>query len=114
MIGIDIEKNSRFDNWTEEGLKRVFSNEEIKYTEQFVNKAEHFCGFYCVKEAIVKALDDDSINFAKIEILHTESGKPYINMTNYVKLLLKEHNRHLIDISISHSKDYSTGVAVID
>ena len=114
MIGIDIEKNTRFDDWTEEGLKRVFSAEEIKYASQFANQSEHFCGFYCVKEAIVKALDDDSINFSKIEILHTETGKPYINMSPYVQLLLKEHNRHIINISISHARDYSTGIAMID
>ena len=114
MVGIDIEKNTRFDDWTDEGLRRVFSDSEIEYTEQFVNKSEHFCGFYCVKEAIVKALDDDSISFKKFEILHTESGKPYINLTDYVKAVLREHNRHVIDISISHAKDYSTGIAMID
>ena len=114
MIGIDIEKNTRFENWTDEGLNRIFSKSEVEYVSQFVNKTEHYCGFYCVKEAIVKALDDDSINFKKIEILHTESGKPYVNMNDYIKSVLKEHNRHIIEISISHARDYSTAVVLIE
>jgi len=35
MIGIDIENISRFDHWTEEGLKRIFSENEIEYINQF-------------------------------------------------------------------------------
>ena len=83
MIGIDIEKIDRFENWTEEGLKRIFTKKEIEYASQFENRLEHFCGFFCVKEAFVKALDDDTLNYSGIEILHTESGKPYINITPY-------------------------------
>ena len=58
MIGIDIEKISRFEHWTEDGVKRIFTEDEIKYANSFVNYLEHLCGFYCVKEAFIKALDD--------------------------------------------------------
>ena len=29
MIGIDIEKIDRFEHWTEEGYKRIFTDKEI-------------------------------------------------------------------------------------
>ncbi|MBO5947901.1 holo-ACP synthase [bacterium] len=114
MIGIDIEKINRFEEWTEEGFKRIFSKNEIEYCNQFENKLEHFCGFYCVKEAFVKALDDDGIAFNEIEVLHTESGKPYINQTRYINSILKEHFKSRIEVSISHCKEYATAVVLVE
>ncbi len=114
MIGIDIEKINRFEHWTDDGFKRVFSQNEINYANEFENAIEHYCGFYCVKEAFVKALDDDSIIFSKIEVLHTETGKPFINETPYIKSILKEHFASRIQISISHCAEYATAVVLID
>jgi len=114
MIGIDIEKIDRFEHWTEEGFKRIFSEKEIEYANKFENKLEHFCGFYCVKEAFVKALDDDGIAFNEIEVLHNENGKPYINQTRYINSILREHFKSRIEISISHCKEYATAVVLVD
>ena len=113
MIGIDMEKISRFEHWTDEGFKRIFSKKEIEYAKEFENSLEHLCGFYCVKEGLVKALDDDTINFAEIEVLHTETGKPYINLNRYVKSLLKENRLEKIEISISHAKEYAVAVVCV-
>ena len=114
MLGIDMEKIDRFEHWTEEGLKRIFTEKEIEYANQYENKLEHFCGFFCVKEAFVKALDDDTLNYASIEVLHKESGKPYINETPYIKAVLKEHFKSRIEISISHCKEYATAVVLVE
>ena len=114
MIGIDIEKINRFEEWTEEGFKRIFSKKEIEYCNQFENRIEHFCGFYCVKEAFVKALDDDGIAFNEIEVLHLESGKPYINQTKYINAILREHFKSRIEVSISHCKEYATAVVLVE
>lgn len=114
MIGVDIEKINRFENWTDEGYKRIFSDKEIEYANLFENKLEHFCGFYCVKEAFVKALDDDGISFREIEVLHTESGKPYINQTTYINSILREHFKSRVEISISHCKDFATAVVLVE
>lgn len=114
MIGIDIEKIDRFEHWEEEQFKRIFSKKEIEYANQFENKIEHFCGFYCVKEAFVKALDDDGVAFNQIEVLHNENGKPFINITPYIQSVLKEHFAHKIEISISHTKEYATAVVLVE
>lgn len=113
MIGIDIEQINRFSHWTETEFKRVFSENEIKYANQFENKIEHFCGFFCVKEALVKALDDDGVSYSQIEVLHTESGKPEINLTPYIKKILREHGANEIEISISHTRDYACAVVLV-
>ena len=114
MIGIDMEKISRFEHWTDEGLNRIFSKKEIDYSKSFENSLEHLCGFYCVKEALVKALDDDSIQFNAIEVLHKESGKPYVNRTKYVEQLLRKNHFDKMDISISHCKEYAVAVVQLD
>lgn len=114
MIGIDIERIERFEHWEEQEFKRVFSEKEIEYASQFENKLEHYCGFFCVKEAFVKALDDDGVSFNQIEVLHTENGKPYINKTKYIQSILREHFANKIDISIAHTKEYATAVVLVE
>jgi len=113
MIGIDIEKISRFENFTIDGYKRIFTDKEIEYAAQFENNLEHLCGFFCVKEAFVKALDDTAIHFTQIEVLHNENGKPYINRTRYIESILKEHFYNTLEISISHCKEYATAVVLV-
>ncbi len=114
MVGIDIEKINRFEHWTSEGYSRIFTDNEIKYAQSFENSLEHFCGFFCAKEAFVKALDDDGIVYKEIEILHTDSGRPYINRTKYIDAILREKHRNMIDISISHCKEYAIAVVEIE
>lgn len=114
MIGIDIEKINRFEHWTDEGYSRIFTDNEIKYAKSFENSLERFCGFFCAKEAFVKALDDDGIVYKEIEILHTDSGKPYINRTKFIDFILREKHKNQIDVSISHCKEYAVAIVLIE
>ena len=114
MVGIDIEKIDRFEHWTLEGYKRIFTENEIQYASQYENKLEHFCGFFCVKEAFVKALDEDGVSYSQIEVLHTETGKPYINVTPYIQSILREHFKSRVEISISHCREYATAVVLVE
>lgn len=114
MIGIDIEKINRFELWDEGGFKRIFSENEIRYANQFTNNLEHFCGFFCVKEAFVKAIGDSGLHYSEIEVLHDENGKPYINQTKYINSILREHFKSRIEISISHCKEYATAVVLVE
>lgn len=110
MLGIDLENVSRFKNWTDKQFERVFSKTEIEYANKFQNKLSHFCGFYCVKEALVKALDNKKLKYNQLEVLHTNSGKPYLNLNKYLTNILKKQNLSEIEISISHSGDYAIAV----
>ena len=113
MLGIDIENSKRFADWSKRELSRVFTAGEIEYASRFENSIEHFCGFYCVKEAIVKALDNKQIEYKKVEVLHTNSGKPYLSQTS-VEYLLKGTNYKKVEISISHSGDFAIAVALLN
>lgn len=115
-VGIDIIEISRLEdicNNTNK-LKRLFTQKEIAYFDKFSEKLSHIAGFFCVKEAFVKALgtgfcgDVFPLDF---EVLHDENGKPYLNfLSQKLKDLTKNKK---MDISISHSKTVSTAICIM-
>ncbi len=110
MIGIDILEIERIKILAddENKLKKIFTENEINYFNNFKNKYEHICGFFCAKEAVKKALDcPNNLSFLDIEILHSNSKKPY------VKINKKYEIKKQIKISISHSKTFATAVCLI-
>lgn len=113
MLGVDIEQTSRFNDWDLTKLKRIFTKTEIEYAKKQKNSNQHLCGFYCVKEAFIKATQNKSVPFKKIEVLHKVSGKPYLNLNKEINSILKELNKTNIEISISHTADYAVAVVQI-
>ncbi len=114
MLGVDIEQTSRFNDWDLTKLKRIFTKSEIEYATKQKNASQHLCGFYCVKEAFIKAAQNKSIPFKKLEVLHEVSGKPYLNLNGEIKSILKENDKTNIEISISHTADYAVAVVQIN
>ncbi len=99
-LGIDIVENDRI---SVKIAKRLLTDAE--YSE-FLNKninlqVEYLASRFAAKEAIVKATNKKySIN--KIEILNDNNGRPYCtNIDN-------------ITLSISHEKNYSVAVAILE
>lgn len=98
-------KNSNF-------IKKVFTENEIKLFEIKGNRAEHYAGRFAVKEAISKSLGTGFREFSliDIEVLNDNLGKPYVIFKNNIE----EYNKkYLVNISISHCKEYATAVAII-
>ena len=101
-IGIDIQSVSEFfpdisqvDKHSTE-LSSIFTKRELSYAESKSNPIETLAGIFSAKEAIYKSINIDLKDWIEIEVLY-ESGKPtYKDFT----------------LSISHSKDYVTAVAI--
>ena len=96
FIGTDIEKISRFENKTVEDdmkfLKKIFTEDEIKYC--FSNKypARHLTARFCAKEAITKTLysaDIKSIPYSKIEISHDKNKCPVVTIKGVSNIIVK-------------------------
>ena len=113
-VGIDIEQNERFKNVSENFLKRAFTESEIKYASKFKNSYENFCALWCVKESVVKAFSNRSLSFQEIEVASTAEGRPYIVLNETIKKELEKAGAKEIKISISHSKEYSTAICIIN
>ncbi len=114
MLGIDIEQVDRFNSWNTKQLERIFTEKEIEYASKQKNSAQHFCGFYCVKEAFIKAVDNKKIKYKNIEVLHTNSNKPYINLNNEIIKILNTNKKKEIEISISHTASYAVAVVQLN
>ncbi|NCB48404.1 MAG: holo-[acyl-carrier-protein] synthase [Clostridia bacterium] len=116
-VGIDILEVERFIDMSENEnkMKKIFTQNEIQYFQNFKENLMHIAGCFCAKEAVAKAF---KTGFGKllspidVEIMHNKDGSPFIN-TNNLRLnnLLKGRK---IEISISHTKNFATAICVIE
>ena len=109
-VGIDIVSNHRFCNM-EEGLKgRLFTDYEIEEAERSPYKCEYYASRFAAKEAFSKALGTGfrKISPKDIEIKADNMVKPY-------RVLLKKLNiDYKIHLSISHEKEMSVAMVVLE
>lgn len=105
-IGIDIVEVERIEKL--KNIDKIFFKSEIEYAEKSVLKYEHLAGFYCAKEAVIKALEGGSVQ--EVEICHKQSGAPYIVLHGKTKQLSSSNE---IQISISHIKKLATAICTI-
>ena len=111
-IGIDIENIERFRGKSLESdmsfLSLIFTPKELEYCFSKSNSAQHLCGRFCAKEAVVKALTPLGIVdvlYNEIEILNTEKFYPIAKIEKYPNVDIK--------VSISHNKEYATANAIV-
>ncbi|MBQ8749849.1 MAG: holo-ACP synthase [Clostridia bacterium] len=110
-IGCDILKVERIEKILKQKT-RVFTVNEIEHCEKYVETNSHYAGLFCAKEAIIKALDIDNsykFKYNELEILHKESGRPYVKFLGDAEKLFKNIK---IDISISNEKEFAMATAI--
>jgi len=127
-VGIDMVEVDRFYKKDDSFYKKIFTENEIHYAKQHKNYAERFAGFFCAKEAFIKAIESDTkLDMRNIEVLHFESGKPYLNLYGDAKKMIKERefiqsksekiksdDDNKIDLSISHTKSSAVAIVIIN
>ena len=113
-IGNDVVEIARIEKAisNEKFIKRVYTEKEIEIIEKKGNKIASYAGRFSAKEAISKALGTGirDFNLTDIEILNDELGTPCVIFKNKLKDRMVDMK---IEISISHSKEYATAVAVM-
>lgn len=100
-IGVDILNISRVD---EKIASRILTKEELEiYNKLTFTKKEWLCGRFAAKEAIYKALPDDSkITINNISVL-AKNDRPVCEIKDFK-----------INISISHEKEYVVAYVIIE
>ncbi len=107
-IGIDIEEVKRFVlSRNHPFIRHAFTKKEMRYAFSRKNPAMHLCGFFCAKEALIKALCPASLLLREIEITHGRNDEPKMSI---LKKSLKI--RKGIDVSISHTEKYAVAVVM--
>ncbi|UCC39814.1 MAG: holo-ACP synthase [Candidatus Aminicenantes bacterium] len=109
-IGIDIievervkklaEKNSRF-------LERVFTDREISYCSEKINKYQHYAARFAAKEAFIKAIGR-RIGWREVELINLASGKPQLEIKSKEQFSFKEAH-----VSISHLAEYAVATVIL-
>ncbi len=101
-IGTDITEVSRIklsvDRFGSNFIKKILHTKEIEENLSL----ETIAGYYCAKEALIKALGHTTLQFNDIQIMKDEYGKPTIEMEPYK-----------IHVSITHD-NYVVAIVVIE
>jgi len=117
-IGIDIIEIDRIkesiDDYGDQFLHKVYTENEIKYCLSKKNKYQHLAARFAAKEAIYKAISSNwnsELSWQDMEIINAPNGMPEVKFKgNLEKFLSKDKD---LKISMSHSRDYVACVAIV-
>ncbi len=120
-LGIDIVQNERMERiiqkWGDKFLEKFFSKEELKFIGNTHNKNQRYAGNYAVKEAFAKAVGTGfrkGLRIKDIMVMRDERGKPYIKLNGSAKDYMERIGATKIQASISHERDYSVAVVIVE
>lgn len=115
-IGIDLVKTERIERiykkYGDRFLKKIFTEEEIKYSMERKNSLSHLAARFAAKEAFLKALGtglSKGISMREIEVVR-DKGAPFLKVYGKAREILGERK---VQISITHEREYSICVCVI-
>lgn len=118
-IGVDIIEIDRIkkviDRFEYKFLNKIYTDKEIEYCINKVNKYQHFAARFAAKEAIYKALTETgqkNANWKNIEVFNQSNGLPIVNTYGKLKEYLADDKE--IKLSISHSDNYVVCFALIN
>ena len=119
-VGTDIVKNSRIKKLikNKKFINRIFTSSEIKDSKKIKHKILFFSKRFAAKEAFVKSLGTGfthNINFKDINISNKKSGKPYLTLSNNLKVILKRKlklRKFKIFLSLSDEREYSVAYVI--
>lgn len=113
IIEIDRIKSS-IEKFGDSFLNKIFTEVEIEYSSSKGVPYQHYAARFAAKEAIAKALatpDNKGFNWKDIEVYNETNGFPRARLFGKVKSILGDDKE--LKISISHSDNYATCVAIV-
>ena len=105
--GVDIVEVFRMrdaiDKWGDNFLMKIFTKEEIKYSNSKRFSCQHLAARFAAKEAVVKAFGEPKkfpIRWTEIEVLNDSEGKPMIKFHNDALKLknMKKINLYFLEL----------------
>ena len=119
-VGTDIVKNSRIKKLikNKKFINRIFTSSEIKDSKKINQKVLFFSKRFAAKEAFVKSLGTGfahNINFKDINVSKKKGGKPYLTLSNNLKIILKRKlklKKVKIFLSLSDEREYSVAYVI--
>ena len=99
-------------------INRIFTSSEIEASKKTKHKFLFFSKRFAAKEAFAKSLGTGftyNINFKDINISNRKSGKPYLTLSNNLKVILKRKlklRKVKIFLSLSDEREYSVAYVI--
>jgi holo-[acyl-carrier protein] synthase len=109
-IGIDLIEVDRVKKAMEEHprfLDRVFTPEEVRYSQGKKNAAQHLAARFAAKEAFFKALGR-RISWAEVGVVNLPSGQPMLQVTAKENLGFSQ-----IHLSLTHIRSFAQAMVVL-
>jgi holo-[acyl-carrier protein] synthase len=110
-IGIDLievervkkamEKHPRF-------LDRVFTPEEVRYSQGKKNAAQHLAARFAAKEAFFKALGR-RISWAEVGVVNLPSGQPMLEVKSAESLGFSR-----VHLSLTHLRAHAQAIVILE
>lgn len=120
-IGIDVEEVGRLqgaiERQGERFLRRIFTQNERAYCEQFKDKYERYAGRFAVKEAAMKALGTGwsrGVRWVDIEVLRFPGGRPTLELRGEARKIADKLGVKNIAISITHTPSQAWAQVILE
>jgi holo-[acyl-carrier protein] synthase len=120
-MGIDVEEVERvrgaMERQGERFLKRIFTEKERVYCEQFKDKYERYAGRFAVKEAAMKALGTGwsrGVRWVDIEVLRLRGGRPTLELKGEARKIADKLGVKNIAISITHTSKQAMAQVIFE
>ena len=120
-VGTDIVEVRRINKLIKKKklLKKLFNTIEITKCLKIKNSSNCFAKRFAAKEAFSKALGTGftkGVSFNEIIILNEKNGKPYIQLLDRTKTIVKKRiikKNYKISLSLSDEKNYAVAFVTI-
>lgn len=116
FIGTDITEVNRIhhliNQYKNKFLNRIFIKEELEYCYSKNSPIIHLCGTFSAKESAKKAILSspflERISFIDILVRRKTNGAPFVTINKNINDISK------IKVSISHTNEYATSIAILE
>lgn len=120
-IGHDIIEIKRIqraiDGYGSSFLRKVFVDVEIEYCLRKINSYQSFAARFAAKEAVSKALGcgiGKHLSWKSVYIENNASGKPAVVLDKKGTKLLSDLGGREVLISLTHTKELASAVAIVN
>lgn len=121
-VGIDLVETERMariiEKWGSRFLKRVFSDDEIRYCEKYAQAAINFSARFAAKESFLKALGIGlgmGVGLREIEVINDDNtGKPDLILHGEARNMIEKNDIAKVCLSLTHTKKYAAAIVLLE
>lgn len=119
--GIDIAEVPRIaasiERFGERFVRRIFTEEEIRYCESKANRSERYAARFAAKEAAMKALGTGwnfGIRWRDIEVFRPSGSRPTIRFHGKAAEVAKRLQMKNVALSLSHTSEHAIASVILE